>query len=403
MAIIFNVQEALRNKAGFNLLQDPFKMLFTNEVEAFEKQSFINKIFTTIKLDSFQEEYRSKTAMDGFEPGADMEPAKISDFEEGYKKVFRAVTWRNSFVVSKQTIEDNQMGQINADAVGFIQSYGRTKEQFAAKMISGALSGSASFGKFTFDCHGMDTTEGTIEGTPQLYFHNAHKSPVHPLDGSGNEITQANKFVVANAAGSAVAGIDLSDDKAYEQIISVIGQMENAMLNFTDYKNNPVPHNPSVILLAEQYKWKNAIIQALAMKYNTSIVDIMEGVTKVGKWTIISTPYLNGLTGFTEADLSFVMIDPVANARDKGIVWVDRKELELSSYYEELNEANIWKGRSRFSAGFGDFRAACYFTGKADLSSAPSDYNAKGLILDDVSLGKSVVVKGTVSTQEVSD
>ena len=70
------------------------KMMFENEIEAYEKNSLIPYLFNTIKLNTFQEEFRSKTTMDGFEPGADMEPAKLSDFEEGYSQVFRAVTCR---------------------------------------------------------------------------------------------------------------------------------------------------------------------------------------------------------------------------------------------------------------------------------------------------------------------
>lgn len=392
MAIIFNIQEAVRNKTGFNVLQEPFKMLFTKEVEAYEKSSIINKIFTTLKLDSFQEEFKSKTTMDGFEPGADMEPAKLSDFEEGYGKVFRSVTWRNSFVVSKQAIEDNQMNQITADGVGFIDSYGRTKEQFAAKAISGMLAGKFTYGKYSFDMTGMDTTDGDIDGTKQKYFHNAHKSPVDGIDDKFG--TQSNKFK---------CHVDLSDDTTCERLASIVGQVDTRMKTFKDYKGNIVPFNPTLILMAENYKFKNALVRALAESQNVSVNHVSDYEIRVGKWTIIVSPYLTGLDGFKEKDQAFIMIDPVANARNKGIVWVDRKPLELTSYYEDKDEANVWKGRSRFSAGCGDFRCAAYVycgdytTAASDNDStnySPNGYaNATELETDDVALGKSVVIK----------
>ena len=37
MAVIFNIDEAVRNSA-FNILQEPFKMKMTKELEAFEKK-----------------------------------------------------------------------------------------------------------------------------------------------------------------------------------------------------------------------------------------------------------------------------------------------------------------------------------------------------------------------------
>lgn len=392
MGVIFNIQEAIRNKAGFNVLQEPLKMLFTKEVEAFEKASIIDKIFTTLKLDSFQEEYKTNTTMDGFEPGADMEPAKISDFEDAYGVVFRSVTWRNSFVVSQQAIEDNQMNQITADGVGFIQGYGRTKEQFAVKAISGMLSGSFKFGKMTFKMTAMDTTDGDIDGEKQKYFFNAHKSPVEGIDDTFG--TQSNKFK---------CHIDLTDDRCGERIASIIGQVDTKMKTFRDYKGNIVPFNPTLILMAEDYKFKNALVRALAESQNASVNHVSDYEIKVGKWTIIITPYLTGLDGFKPKDQAIVMIDPVMNATHNGIVWVDRKPLEITSKLED--EANVWKGRSRFSAGSGDFRCASYvYMGDYETAESDADTthyskngyeNATELVADDVAIGKSVVVKNT--------
>lgn len=177
MAIIFNIDEAL-SLSAFNVLQEPIKMMLDNQKEAFEKESLISKVFAMHTLDAYQEEYRTRTSMGNYEPGYDMEPAKLSDFKEGYSKIWKSTTWRNSFVISKQAVEDNQMMTISTDAMGFVKSYGRTREIFAFGMLAGALTGSYTQGKFTFDCLGMDTKDGTLEGAKQLFFTKDHLPPV---------------------------------------------------------------------------------------------------------------------------------------------------------------------------------------------------------------------------------
>lgn len=388
MAIIFNISEAIKQSA-FNILQEPIKMLMSNENEAFEKESMIDKIYVKHNLSTYQEEYRTKTSMDNFEPGADMEPAKLSDFQEGYGKVFTSVTWRNSFVISKQTIEDNQMLTISTDAVGFIKSYGRTRELFAFGMLGGALEGSYTSGKYKFDCRGMDTVDGKIDGTKQLYFHKLHRSPVNPgsnADGSQDQYApQSNKFYCK---------IDLKDAYAHRKLLSAIGQVQSAMMNYYDYKGNPLQVNPTVILIPNHYEFRNALLTALKTT-NTDVLGNNGVNLQVGQWTVLTSVYLNSIKGFTAADQALIMIDPKVNRDNLGAVWLDRVPLEVTSYYEELNEANIWKGRARYSAAFGDFRAMAYLNTGA--SSAPP--NSTTLTIGDVPDSQPVNVVGTVTTK----
>ena len=54
-----------------------------------------------------------------------------------------------------------------------------------------------------------------------------------------------------------------------------------------------------------------------------------------------------------------MLIDDDYNEENEGAVWYDRQELEVYSYIENGNGANVWNGDARFSAGFNDFRFAC--------------------------------------------
>lgn len=362
MAIIFNIDEAL-SLSAFNVLQEPIKMMLDNQKEAFEKESLINKVFAMHTLDAYQEEYRTRTSMGNYEPGYDMEPAKLSDFKEGYSKIWKSTTWRNSFVISKQAVEDNQMMTISTDAMGFVKSYGRTREIFAFGMLAGALTGSYTQGKFTFDCRGMDTTDGSLEGTKQLFFTNDHRPPVT----TGRTEKQSNKFH---------CHVDLTAPNAHLKILNIVGYVENQMINYTDYDGNPTPMAPTTLLVPNHYAFRNALLAGLKTQY-TEVLGNNGLNMEFGKWTVLTTPYLNNLKGFSNADQAFIMIDPAANKENLGAVFIDRVPLEVSSWFDQPNEANVWKGRARYSAGFGDFRSMAYVHCGADQMDALYDTGSK--------------------------
>ena len=379
--IIFNIQESLNNSA-FNILQEPIKMILENEVEAFEKSSIIDKVFVMKTTDKYREEFRSTTTMDGFKPTEDMEVAGISDFQEGYSKQFVFQTWTNSFVVSKQTMEDNQMMSIEPKAMGFIKSYGRTREEYAVNVIGAALGGELSdkqksLGIKAAHGYGMDTKTGDIDGEKQVYFHKEHKG----VKINGKSLTtQSNRYNVA---------IDLDDatqGNLEERVMDAIEQVASKAKQFKDDKGNIVPVTYTRIVLGEDYRLNDLIMRALKSRYGSPMGG--NGVNLVyGKYEVVTNAYLSGVKGFTDADHGLLLIDPQRNREGLGAVWFDRKPLEVRSYKDDKTEANVWAGRARFGAGFGDFRAISYlnFTKVADDKGTPITPVATG-----VSLTKSV-------------
>lgn len=352
--IIFNIQESLNNSA-FNILQEPIKMILENEVEAFEKSSIIDKVFVMKTTDKYREEFRSTTTMDGFRPTEDMEVAGISDFQEGYSKQFVFQTWTNSFVVSKQTMEDNQMMSIEPKAMGFIKSYGRTREEYAVNVIGAALGGELSakqkeLGIKAAHGLGMDTVTGELDGAKQVYFHKAHK-PVK-INGKFLAKDQSNKFYADIKFDGTEGGLE-------EKVMDAIEQVASNAKKYTDDKGNIVPVNYTRIVLGEDYRLNDVILRALKSRYGAPMGG--NGVNLVyGKYEVVTNAYLSGVKGFEDADHGLLLIDPQRNKEGLGAVWFDRKPLEVRSYKDDKTEANIWAGRARFGAGFGDFRAISY-------------------------------------------
>lgn len=362
--IIFNIQESLNNSA-FNILQEPIKMILENEVEAFEKNSIIDKVFVMKTTDKYREEYRSTTTMDGFKPTEDMEVAGLSDFQEGYSKQFVFQTWTNSFVVSKQTMEDNQMMSVEPKAMGFIKSYGRTREEYAVNMIGAALGGELSQKQKDLKITkksglGMDTVTGDIDGEKQQYFHNAHKGV--KINGK-SLVTQSNKFY---------ANLDLEDGTVgnlEERVLDAIEQVASKGKKFKDDKGNIVPVNFTRIVLGEDYRLNNILMRGLKSKYGSPMGG--NGVNLVfGKYEVITNPYLSDVEGFKDTNHGLILIDPQRNREGLGAVWFDRKPLEVRSYKDDKTEANIWAGRARFGAGFGDWRAMAYLAFTDNLANA---------------------------------
>ena len=371
MAVIINIDESIK-RSGFNILQEPITMILENETEKYEQGSILPKIYVMKKTDVYQEEYRSSTAMGNFRPTEDLEPANLTDFEDSFGKTFRTQIWTNSFAISKQTIEDKQRLTLNGKAHNFVKTYGRTRELYGIAMLAGALSDNIVFSGKKFDTTGMDTTNGEIDGPKRTYFHNTHLSVIP------DTAPQSNKF-----RGS----INLYEDGAHEKLKELVGKVATEMQNYYDDKGNILTINPTRIVAPNHYLFKDVLMTTLGSGKTADMGGNAKNI-QAGEWELIFTPYLNNHTGFTEADQAFVMIDPSANVERYGAVWFDRTPLEIESYYDKRTKANIWDGRARYGAAFGDFRAMAYVSTKIlgegeDLNTVAAAQNATPITTSD--------------------
>lgn len=386
--IIFNIHEAVKNSA-FNVLQEPIQMFMEDQVEAFEKESIIDKIFVKKTSDKFREEFRSYTTMDGFKPTEDLEVAGISDFEESYNKQFIFQTWTNSYVISKQTLEDKRDMEVTQMTQMFIKSFGRTREQYAVNFIAAGLGATNDAFKIGPNAgKGADTVDGTIEGVKQQYFHNEHKPVGYGKE--GRNFTQSNKFYAVVDGLSNANPIALN---AEEIVLDVIGQVENTMNTYKDDKGNIVPVEVDTIILGKDYRLNDLIMRGLKSKYGSPMGG--NGVNlQYGKYTVVSNAYLSGVKGFKDADHGLILLSSDRNKEGLGLVWFDRKPLEVRSYIEDKTEANVIAGRARWGAGFGDFRAMSYITfGATETANATE--------IEPIATGVTAVnVVNTVSTKE---
>ena len=73
--------------------------------------------------------------------------------QEGYQKLLVYETWKDSFSISKEMIEDSKLMDLRKQPGAFMTSYHRTRELFGAALYGGAIKAAttAQFKGKTFD------------------------------------------------------------------------------------------------------------------------------------------------------------------------------------------------------------------------------------------------------------
>ena len=138
------------NDSVYGKCQAPIRMFLEKRGEAFEQESVVERLF----LMGTSENY------------GDL-------LQEGYQKLLVYETWKDSFSISKEMIEDSKLMDLRKQPGAFMTSYHRTRELFGAALYGGAIKAAttAQFKGKTFDIT-------TADGQPLF-------SAAHPAKVSG--------------------------------------------------------------------------------------------------------------------------------------------------------------------------------------------------------------------------
>ena len=334
MKIVFSEGSGL-NDSVYGRCQAPIRMFLEKRGEQFEQQSVIKNLFKMGTSDNFGDLMTSMNAMAGFQTVGENGAYPVDGMQEGYNKLLVHETWKDSFSISQEMIEDGKLLDLKKQPAAFMTSYHRTREMFGAALFGGAISGKskAKFRGKEFDLRGADGSN---------LFATAHKPKV-----KGNN--QTNMF---------------SDSFS----VDALNRAESAMHLFRGDDDNILDVAPNIILIPENADLKKAVFAAIgADKEPTSANNAFN--YQYGRWNVIVWSYLNQF--ITAGSMPWILLDTAYNDTYGGAVWNDRIQLNVKSTIDEGTDANIWKGRSRFNAGFNDWRFACCggISGGTDLSS----------------------------------
>ena len=318
MGIIISENSHL-NDPLFGKWQAPIASFLEKRAEAIDQGSVASKIFRTVNSTHFAESYGSMTAMGDFEPSPENGKYPVTDFQAGYMKTIPNIIWKNSFAISKELIDDGNLIELKRQPAAFMTSYERTREKFFAQLLGTALQGKNNFmlGKQKFDTTGADGV---------CVFSNAHKGAV-------SKQTMANAFTDEFSAAA-------------------LGKAATAMQNMKDDNGNTMGLVPDTIIIPNIEGIKAAVWAAIGSEKipGSSNNDYNY---QFGNWNVIIWPYLNDHIGNLSAP--WIIMDSKYCEEVDVAINQEREPLTVTSVIDD-NDANRWKGRSRFGGGFVDFR-----------------------------------------------
>lgn len=305
----------------FGKSQAPIRMFLEKRGEAFEQASMIPELFSMGTSKHWGEKFTTMTAMDGFKPVGENGQYPVDGMQEGFDKFLEHMTWKNSFSLSREIVEDAKLMDLKKQPAGFITSYYRTREKFAAALLGGAINKATSV---LFAGKNFDTK--TADG--KCLFATDHPSKL-------KKANQSNQFADA-----------FSND--------MLAAMEVAMQDFRGDNDEILDVTPDTILIPNEYTLKRDVFAAIGADKDPNTAN--NGFNfNFGRWNVIVWPYLNQF--ITKGTKPFIMLDSKYNEEYGGAVWLDRTALEVKSRIDDGNDANVWSGYARFIAGFNDWRA----------------------------------------------
>lgn len=321
MKIIFSEGSGL-NDSVYGKCQAPIRMFLEKRGEQFEQQSVLPHLFLMGKSDNYGDMMTSLTAMDGFEPVGENGAYPAAGMEEGYQKMLIYMTWKNSFSVSQEIIEDSKLMELRKKPAAFMTSYFRTRELFGAALYGGALTGQK---KVKFKGREFDITAADGE---TLF--------------SKNHVGKVSKKKQSNLFKDAFS-------------VDALGQMETAMQLFRGDSDEELDVAPDTILIPDIASLKRDVFAAIGADKDPATSNNAFNY-QFGRWNVIVWPYLNRF--ITAGTKPWILLDSAYNNAYGGAVWNDRVKLTVRSTIDEGTDANVWRGRSRFNATFNDFRFA---------------------------------------------
>ncbi len=324
------------NDSLFGKSQGAIRMLIEKRGEAYEQESVVKKLFKHDRSSHWAEKYVSLTAMEGFRVAGENGAYPTDGQEEGFSKVLEAVTWKDSFSLSREIVEDSKTIDLRKKPAGFVTAYYRTREKFGAALLGGAVSGSSSV-SFAGASFSTKTSDG------KNLFAADHPAKLRGAD-------QSNLFSDAFSADA-------------------LGQLEVTMQNTRGDNDEILDVAPDTIVIPNVHSLKKAVFAAIGADKDPETAN--NGFNyQFGRWNVIVWPYLNQFVTLTGTAVPWLLMDSRYNEDYGSLIWLDRVPLDVRSTVDENTDANVWRGYARFTAGFHDWRgiAAAGVDGASSLS-----------------------------------
>ena len=294
-------------------------MMLEQQEEAFQKMSIIDHVFFKDETKDFANKYTIETSLGDFKPVGEAGKYPETDFQEGFSKVIEPETWKNSFAVTQEMIEDTKMGKVKSKATQFMMSYNRTRELFATKLLSSGNSTTMNFGGKNFDISCADKKAMFAVDHPSI---------------TGGTPVQSNLY---NGAFS------------YDNLALA----EEKMHYFKDDSGNILTVSPDTIIIPDKASIKKLVFEAIGSDGNPTTANRAANLM-YGRFNVVFSPYLEAFLG-TTGDC-WMLLDSSFNEAYQALVWLDRIPLTTRSTIDENTDNNVYRGRARHGCAPNNWR-----------------------------------------------
>lgn len=307
------------NNALFGKVQTPIKAMILEQAEAFEGKSMIGELCAEVDSENFAELYTGVSSMGDWKPVGENGGHPTNGMLTGFEKEIRNTTWKSHFAISREMVDDSKRIAVEAATQGFTTSYYRTREKLLAQLYGAAMNGDATF-KIDEETFSTRTADGE-----KLF------SKVHKMKNGGK---QCNMFSDAIS----------SDALLYA---------ESRLQDMRDDNGNILDIRPNTILIPNDPSAKKAVFAAIGADKDPDVASSNAFNYNYGRWNVIVWAALNPY--IAEGNTPWCVLDTEYMKNYYAAVFQNRVGLEITSKIAD-NDANVWNGYSRFSAGFVDYR-----------------------------------------------
>ena len=401
MGMIINIDEALKLRSDYNILQEPLHKMMQDQQEAWEKENPIDYIFARGTLGGFQETYTSSIGFEhAFAETSDYAVGPIFNTAEGFSATYRTRTFQGGFIISQQVLEDGQMRKIKDDASAFVKRWHGDIVEYAIASLAGGFGEDAYFvtgeGKSRIRLMSADTVDGDVMNTTKNpLFTKNHKTVKRE---GGTPVTQSNLFYV-DTADLEIGG---SDAGQISKLADVVNQVITIMENYRDDNGKRAGvMNAKTIVTGNDAHLKAALSTALSTDL------FMQGETKVPnpakeRATLKTSPYYLDID-MCKDGAGFFIVDKTYNEDNHGLEFTERVPFTLNAFEKREAPMGIkYEGRQRFDINVATWRGIAYVRLGTPGSKGNGWDNVANYtrITPTATIVKPVSVVGTVSTKE---
>lgn len=319
MAIVVSKNSNLNDNLWNEWSDQLIAVLQDTDTEKNDADEFVDAVFNVKKSTKFGEKATGLTEFSDFEIVGEGGTAVQDDLQEGFSKLIEHKAFMKKFVLTAEMAEDSAVDMMKAKAVNFVNSYKRSRAQYASNALT------AQAATFTFgQASGLDATTGDGK---------ALFAVDHPGKKAG---APAQSNVFTNAFGTTSEMLNR---------LAVIGR------NFKNSSSVPMGYTfDTIIIPSNCYALEDTIKKIIRtdLMVGSQLNDIN---TQKGLWKLIVDPFWQ----VEDGSEPYILMSSQANKEMLGNLFFDRIPLTMKDEVDIDTHNYIWSGRARFSAGFSNW------------------------------------------------